>query len=251
MNDKEGWNTKDTCMEQYMYSSPTAPFMFPDSNNWSHVPPQTMPWGTPAELQPSVVRFTAGNFNGSTLLSCKRKSEPPIDMPPAKMLVTDEKMAAHMQSLHISEIENEKMLSNMSCKDESMETDSLPKLILSDEIKNLKTDMIFPESVFKRLEKPEMALVLWQPPLISVESKLNKLNKSCKTKNEESDEKSTDNNNSLREKTDDKSMDITMEANIMNNIDNTFRPIDPVPKPSTPTQYYQPVPHFQGYTSFF
>ena len=67
------------------------------------------------------------------------------------MLVTDEKMAAHMQSLHISEIENEKMLSNMSCKGESMETDSLPKLILSDEIKNLKTDMIFPESVFKRL----------------------------------------------------------------------------------------------------
>ena len=67
------------------------------------------------------------------------------------MLVTDEKMAAHMQSLHISEIENEKILSNMSCKGESMETDSLPKLILSDEIKNLKTDMIFPESVFKRL----------------------------------------------------------------------------------------------------
>lgn len=72
---------------------------------------------------------------------------------PAKILVTEEKMAAHMKSLHISDVEIEppNAVTNITCKDESMETERLPKLILSDEIKYMKTDTIIPQSILKRL----------------------------------------------------------------------------------------------------
>lgn len=62
-------------------------------------------------------------------------------------------MAAHMQNLHISDVQvdPQEVMSGVNCKEEAMETDRLPKLIISNEIKNMKTETIIPESILKRL----------------------------------------------------------------------------------------------------
>lgn len=61
-------------------------------------------------------------------------------------------MAAHMKSLHISEGNSEGIVSTAeTCEEESMETDGLPKLLISDELKNINVDSIIPESILKNL----------------------------------------------------------------------------------------------------
>ncbi|KAG8236789.1 hypothetical protein J437_LFUL016281 [Ladona fulva] len=48
------------------------------------------------------------------------------------------------------------------------EEENLKRLVLSEEMKNIKSEPIIPASLLTKLEKPSMALVLWQPPSGSV-----------------------------------------------------------------------------------
>lgn len=79
--------------------------------------------------------------------------------PPPKQLVTEEKMAAHMSNLHISDIETptrtepkpQSHVANINCDDDAMEHERLPRLVVSEEIKNIKTEPIIPQSILNNL----------------------------------------------------------------------------------------------------
>ncbi|PSN46047.1 hypothetical protein C0J52_07693 [Blattella germanica] len=123
------------------------------SANWLQVTPSQMPWGIPMADQPTVVRFTAesvhhmkptdiGSFSQS-----KRKLEDEEQVFPTKQHITEEKMAAHFNQLHISP--------NYTAHQEEE-----PKEDQQQRLKRLV------------LEKPTMALVLWQPPAGTVDQAL-------------------------------------------------------------------------------
>lgn len=239
MNERPDWHNRNPFMEQFVYPPPEiAPALIP-ATNWVHVPPQTMPWGLPANAHPPVVRFTAGDLIPyQSHHPVKRKTDLEVELPPPKQLVTEEKMAAHMSNLHISDIKppTEPGPANISCDDDAMEHERLPRLVVSEEIKKIKTDPIIPQSILSSLEKPKMALVLWQPPAGDIGAKL----REAKQKREEEEEK---------EKEKETELEVTMEGE--NNNINTFRPIDPVPMlENEQSHFLQPTPQFNQYYPF-
>lgn len=141
---------------------------------------QSIPWGLTSP--PQLVQFTGQNQGLlpkiSTVPHCKRKSldvEPPI---PAKQLITEEKMAAHLNGLHISTEYTSHSLASEDMMDVGMDspvpstsTANIPMserlkghtIVLSDEVKKIKTEPIIPASLMERLEKPSMSLVVWKP----------------------------------------------------------------------------------------
>ncbi|KAL4711864.1 hypothetical protein ACJJTC_006033 [Scirpophaga incertulas] len=147
-----------------------------------HVMPA--PTGTPWNMQgiswglqspPNLVQFTAQSFNDpkvTSVVHCKRKSfdiEPVI---PAKQLITEEKMAAHLNGLHISSDYTPHSLANEEFMDIGMmdtQTTTIcnrlkgHKIILSEEIKKLQDEPLLPAALIERLEKPQMSLVVWKP----------------------------------------------------------------------------------------
>lgn len=65
-------------------------------------------------------------------------------------------MAAHMSALHISESDSQNskpqtQTTTAPCDDDSMEQERLPRLIVSEEIKNLKTDPVIPQSILSTM----------------------------------------------------------------------------------------------------
>lgn len=76
MNNREDWHNQNPYVEQFMYPSSIIqnPSFNPNLNNWVYAPAQGMPWGTPTMSQPSIIRFTAGDFNRHST-SIKRKCE--------------------------------------------------------------------------------------------------------------------------------------------------------------------------------
>ncbi|KAK2585488.1 hypothetical protein KPH14_010142 [Odynerus spinipes] len=155
--------------------------------SWSQmpqVPPLSIPWSVPALQQPELIRFT-GEQNYVPTLHQKRKLETPdlLDTRKTKQLITEEKMAAHFQDLHISStyqsppdpIPSTSAASTPLEKSNvgmDMETANVvdadhsksPRLILSEELKRLQQEPILPSTLLSKLERPSMALVLWEPP---------------------------------------------------------------------------------------
>lgn len=168
------------------------------SASWLHVPPMHMPWGTPLSDQPSIVRFTAESaaaaaeaaasstlagiqteIYNSNAFQCKRKIETEFEIRPPKKHITEEKMAAHMSQLSISGDYSQTTISADTLSEEkpststAVEDSSLGRrLILSDELRALQSEPILPQSLISKLEKPSMALVLWQPPAGSLGEQL-------------------------------------------------------------------------------
>ncbi|XP_067015328.1 uncharacterized protein [Anabrus simplex] len=148
---------------------------------WLQVPPTHMPWGIPS--QPSIVRFTAERplpdprpvLSGTMpFAQCKRKIEPDMEVKTSvKQHITEEKMAAHMSQLHISQdytphqtdvnAEPDRAQPGPSTVLSGEET-QYKRLVLCDELRQLKSEPILPSSLLAKMEKPTMALVLWQPP---------------------------------------------------------------------------------------
>lgn len=60
-------------------------------------------------------------------------------------------MAAHMSNLHISDSEIPRFNQDVDLSDEAMDTDRLPKLVLSDELKNFKAEPIIPEAILNKM----------------------------------------------------------------------------------------------------
>lgn len=152
------------------------------------IPPMSIPWSVPSLQQSELVRFTGGT-SFEHVLHHKRKLESPdlLDTRQTKQFITEEKMAAHFKELHISpsyhqqapvpstsgsgiqEVPNKEL--NMELELDSanaIQADQAktgpPRLVLSEELKELQQDPILPSSLFSKLKRPSMALVLWEPP---------------------------------------------------------------------------------------
>ncbi|CAG9791402.1 unnamed protein product [Diatraea saccharalis] len=150
--------------------------------------PHTMPppTGTPWNMQgiawglqspPQLVQFTAqppvGEVKISPVIHCKRKSLDVVDpVIPAKQLITEEKMAAHLSGLHISSNYTTHCHANEELMDVGMTEAQTPslcdrlkghKIVLSEEIKKIQDEPLLPAALIERLEKPQMSLVVWKP----------------------------------------------------------------------------------------
>lgn len=154
--------------------------------SWSQipqVPPLSIPWSVPALQQPELIRFT-GEQNFAPTLHQKRKLETPdlLDTRKTKQLITEEKMTAHFQDLHISsayrsppdpvpstsaDVSLEKPNVHMDMEAaNAVDADhsKSPRLVLSEELKRIQQEPILPSTLLTKLERPSMALVLWKPP---------------------------------------------------------------------------------------
>ncbi|KAJ9600108.1 hypothetical protein L9F63_009584 [Diploptera punctata] len=136
------------------------------SANWLQVPPSQMPWGIPVADQPSIVRFTAESTSHmktndfGSFAQSKRKLDEEEEIFPTKQHITEEKMAAHFNQLHISP----EYTSHQQEEPKEDKTQHLKRLVLCEELRKLKHEPILPSSLLSHMEKPTMALVLWQPP---------------------------------------------------------------------------------------
>ncbi|XP_021182403.3 uncharacterized protein LOC110370772 [Helicoverpa armigera] len=130
---------------------------------------QGLPWGMSSP--PQLVQFTGQHLNSeqkiSPVIHCKRKSLDVEPVIPAKQLITEEKMAAHLNSLHISSEYTPHALASDEVMDVGMEpvTEKLKghTIVLSEELKKLQEEPLLPASLIERLEKPHMSLVVWKP----------------------------------------------------------------------------------------
>ncbi|XP_055695683.1 uncharacterized protein LOC129797296 [Lutzomyia longipalpis] len=183
------------------------PYGIPTSGAW------TNPWTYAAH--PSLMEFKGTPLVPSSVKSQKRRSdiEPTV---PAKKLLTEEKMAAHLNNLHISsdftshsssndfEVESEMQLENeqpsqyfvnMTQWDLEQKLRNAQRITVCDEVKNLgMTDSILPKVLLDKMENPCTALVLWQPPTIL--QKLIVPQKDLPPEQATDDEEEVDNNNS-------------------------------------------------------
>lgn len=150
---------------------------------WAQVPPTVMPWGTPGEMLPNVVRFTGDHGHPfpfdvppqsssptppPVFMAQKRKSDPDNILQPLKMFITEEKMAAQLKNMHISNqyVSHQGGSGGMDVEaDSNINEGILPTLTLSKEVQNLPAlDPLLPESLLADYQKPSRALVLWKPP---------------------------------------------------------------------------------------
>ncbi|XP_025993202.1 uncharacterized protein LOC105197876 isoform X3 [Solenopsis invicta] len=120
------------------------------------VPPISIPWSVPALQQSELVRFT-GETSSGPILHQKRKLEAPdvVDMRQTKQFITEEKIAAHFKDLHIS--------SNYE-SDRPVPSTSTAHISSCQELKRMQEEPILPSALITKLERPSMALVLWEPP---------------------------------------------------------------------------------------
>ncbi|CAH1641192.1 unnamed protein product [Spodoptera littoralis] len=131
---------------------------------------QGLPWGMPSP--PQLVQFTGQpqlmEPKISPVIHCKRKSLDVEPVIPAKQLITEEKMAAHLNSLHISsEYTTHALATPQDVMDIGMEPVSEKlkghTIVLSEELKKLQEEPLLPAALIDRLEKPHMSLVVWKP----------------------------------------------------------------------------------------
>ncbi|XP_025993201.1 uncharacterized protein LOC105197876 isoform X2 [Solenopsis invicta] len=149
------------------------------------VPPISIPWSVPALQQSELVRFT-GETSSGPILHQKRKLEAPdvVDMRQTKQFITEEKIAAHFKDLHISSnYESDRPVPSTStahissCRKQldmdldidgnainTEQSELHPRLVLSEELKRMQEEPILPSALITKLERPSMALVLWEPP---------------------------------------------------------------------------------------
>lgn len=147
------------------------------------IPPISIPWSVPALQQQELIRFT-GETSSGPILHQKRKLEATdvVDIYQNKQFITEEKMTAHFKSLRISSIhENENPAPSTSASSSThtqldMDVDGRnavndeqlpgmhPRLVLSEELKRMQEEPILPSTILSKLERPSMALVLWEPP---------------------------------------------------------------------------------------
>lgn len=98
------------------------------------------------------------------------------DIPPPKMLITEEKMVSQLRGIHLSqdytthgnpgpsnaEVEMDEPLNILGHKS----TSSLPTLVMCDEIRELQkcVESPLPKHLLDNFKRPTNALVLWRPP---------------------------------------------------------------------------------------
>lgn len=156
----------------------TSLLLFKFSHLKTHKPSITI------NLQPYITT----KFSNRNPFSLSLFFLPPSSPTTSKQLITEERMAAHLNSLHISsnytshdtgscslaEALDEMSASSSNCSPPSYasiaSTDLEQKLrnaqriTICEEIRKLSTDPILPKAILDRFEAPCTALVVWQPP---------------------------------------------------------------------------------------
>lgn len=140
---------------------------------------------------------------------------------PAKQLITDERMAAHLNSLHISSNytphtagqtgtattttaeasqwdgheynASASSYAAIASHDLEQKLRNASRITVCEEIRKLAADPILPQAILERFERPCTALVLWQPPQRIADLIVSK-EVEAKRKN---DDANADNNNSM------------------------------------------------------
>ncbi|KAI8442256.1 hypothetical protein MSG28_005826 [Choristoneura fumiferana] len=175
----------DYAREAHIMPTPSgAPWNMQGLSWGSHSPPQLVQFNAEVPVQP---RFTS-------IMHCKRKSLEPEPQIPAKIHITEDKMAAHLNGLHLSSDYTTHSLAIDEYMDTNMEppvmmTNNVREklkghtIVLSEELKKLKEEPLIPTSLIERLEKPCMSLVVWQPKENTVEKIID--NKEVNTEEEE------------------------------------------------------------------
>ncbi|CAK1541587.1 unnamed protein product [Leptosia nina] len=126
---------------------------------------QNLPWSL--QSPPNLVHFTAQT--DKPLIHCKRKSTDIEPVIPAKQLITEEKMAAHFNSLHISSDYTQHSLASEDVMELSIDPSVISeklkghKIVISEDVKNIKDEPLLPVSLIERMQKPQMSLVVWKP----------------------------------------------------------------------------------------
>ncbi|KAK0167635.1 hypothetical protein PV327_005006 [Microctonus hyperodae] len=162
-----------------------------ESSTWTQVPPvpsTCASWSITNFPQPHLVRFTGENKLASCnpVIHQKRKLDVTdiTTMRPTKQFISEEKMAAHFSDMHISSnfspipvpstshnynpepLTSSEVQLNINGNSGDLENGKgiQPKLVISDELKRLQQETLLPASLLSKLDRPSMALVLWEPP---------------------------------------------------------------------------------------
>lgn len=77
-----------------------------------------------------------------------------------KQHITEERMAAHMSRLHIS---SETPAEAVATVQENVQVHQ-QRLYVCEEMRKLQTESVLPSILLGRIERPCMAVMLWQPP---------------------------------------------------------------------------------------
>ncbi|CAF4884304.1 unnamed protein product [Pieris macdunnoughi] len=126
---------------------------------------QSLPWSL--QSPPNLVHFTAQM--DKPLLHCKRKSTDLEPVIPSKQLITEEKMAAHLNSLHISADYTQHSLASEDVMELAVDPVSISerlkghRIVLSEDLKKLKDEPLLPPTLIESIQKPQMSLVVWKP----------------------------------------------------------------------------------------
>lgn len=195
--------------------------------NWGQTPqiPQMyMPWSVPNLQQSQLVKFTGEKQQltpAVTNIHQKRKLDFPdaTEFQQSKQFITEEKMAAHFGNMHISSsftspqipttavsesptAINSDIELNIDGTSAAVDDGKCPRLVMSEELKRLQQEPLLPASLLSKLDRPSMALVLWEPPsrhlrMISTRQSTSPTILSTYTNEEEENNNSNNNNNSI------------------------------------------------------
>lgn len=131
----------------------------------------------------------------------------------SKQLITEDKMAAHLNGLHISSEFKAHDINQTAKTNETLDIDiessdsfvSYPpslqdieeklkraqKITVSDVVKSIQEEPLLPAAIMERFEKPCKALVIWQPPQRITELIVSKASQ----EQQQEDDENIDNNN--------------------------------------------------------
>lgn len=125
----------------------------------------------------------------------------------SKQLITDEKMAAHLNGLHISsDYTAHQEMDEMTNAETPDETHSMfpcslqdieeklkraQRITVSDVVRKIQDEPLLPAAIMERFEKPCKALVVWQPPQRLTDLIISKATQ----ENENNDDEDAANNN--------------------------------------------------------
>ncbi|VVC93058.1 unnamed protein product [Leptidea sinapis] len=174
-------NQSDELAKQMFVPQPINVMSFPNTANRDIPEPHTMPapsgipWNTQdlswsMQSPPNLVQFTGEMpFEQKPNFHCKRKSNDMEPVIPPKQLITEEKMAEHLSSLHISSSYTQHSLASEDVMEVSFEQPSISDrlkghtIVLSEDIKKIKEEPLLPPSLIDTIPNPQMSLVVWKP----------------------------------------------------------------------------------------
>lgn len=143
-------------------------------------------------------------------------------------MITDEKMAAHLNGLHISDniehdtnklsTDSNALHSSYSCSIEDIEEKlkRAQRITVSDVVREIQDEPLLPAAIIERFEKASKALVVWKPPQRIVDLIVPKATEKDTINDDDDDDAENNNNNQIdivEAEMDEAQMDMDNEMN--------------------------------------